>query len=746
MKSSACPSTRELEDLLEDRLPPEQVTRVDQHLRECSTCLARLDSISRERERADLPGLARVETNPSGNTPQPDPLSEETEVEMPEGTHIGPCDIVREIGRGGMGVVYEARNRGSGRRVALKVLATPSLARKNAAARFANEARAMARLRHPGIVQVFDAGLWQAGPGFPTIPYTVLELVPGPSLRTILADGPVHHRAAAGLVEAIARAVHHAHEKGVIHRDLKPANILLAKSEDGWRLTEGRPGTVPGAAAGHSALEPPPAYYPKVTDFGIAKLRDDTTGLTGSRDVLGTPEYMPPELGELGSPVAASMDVYALGVILFECLTGRVPFRGASPVQTLLMAQSREAEHPSKLQSEIPRALDAIVLKCLEKSPGRRYSSAAELADKLAAFLHGEVAPPRAGRRRAAVGLLSAAVLAGSIALGLSGRKRTPPSPVPPSPDPPPAASQIVRVKGLVPPNPRPERQTLSFRQGANEYSGCSAVELRASPLQGARERNFSNLATVAVRAASADPPAFEQQVLLHFDTVFGVQPGQIPPGSEVASARLSLWMQDAGQRLVFRRILAPWEPGKTTWDNFRLLTNRDPGVQGDDIEAAKESLTAEGVGNPNSIDVTADVRRWAMGEPNLGWAISTTAVAQIGWHAASAPDIAVRPLLTIEFTVPPPGRVTAVGDVYSTRPGTALEIPLATGILRNDWSEEGMAATVLSGPTQGKLELRADGSFRYAPNPEFVGRDSFRYRASAGSSFADATVWLFVE
>ena len=297
-----------------------------------------------------------------------------------------------------------------------------------------------------------------------------------------------------------------------------------------------------------------------------------------------------------------------------------------------------------------------------------------------------------------------------------------------------------------MPPNPRPERQTLSLRQGTNEYSGCSVVELRASPLQGARETNFSNLPAVAVRAASADPPEFEQQVLLRFDHIVGMQPGRIPLGAEVASARLSLWMQDAGQQLVFRRVLAPWEPGKTTWDNFRLLTNRDPGVQGDDIEAAKESFIVEGAGTPNSIDVTADVRRWAMGEPNLGWAISTPAVARIAWHAASAPNSAVRPLLTIEFTPPPPGRVTAVGDVYPTRTGTVLDVPSATGILSNDWSDDGMSATVLRGPTQGKLELRADGSFRYTPKPGFVGRDSFRYRATAGSSSADATVWLFVE
>jgi serine/threonine protein kinase len=395
-------------------------------LRGCAACLARLDKLSREHEKAELPGLARVEVNPSGNTPQPDALSGETEVALPEGTNVGPCDLIREIGRGGMGVVYEARNRGTGKRVAVKVLATPSLARKNAAARFANEARAMARLRHPGIVQVFDAGLWSPGPGMPALPYTVLELVPGPSLRSVLADGPLSHRVAAGLVEAIARAVQHAHENSVIHRDLKPANILLARTEGGWRLIQARSRTAPEVTP--SALDPPsPTFSPKVTDFGIAKLRDETNGLTGSRDMIGTPEYMPPELGEPDCPVAATMDVYALGVILFECLTGRVPFRGASPVQTLLMAQSREAELPSKSQSDIPRVLDAIVMKCLEKIPDNRYSSAEALADDLAAFLRGELAPPPPViRRRAAIGLLAAAALTGSLAIVLATRSNTP--------------------------------------------------------------------------------------------------------------------------------------------------------------------------------------------------------------------------------------------------------------------------------------------------------------------------------
>ncbi|HVL15422.1 MAG TPA: serine/threonine-protein kinase, partial [Gemmata sp.] len=471
MNPSACPSARELEDLLEDRLPPDLVRLVDQHLRACPTCLTLLNKLSRAREKAELPGLARVDARPGERTPNPDEPADETEVELPEGITIGPCEILREIGRGGMGVVYEAKNRGSGVRVAVKILAAPSLSRKNAAARFANEARAMARLRHPGIVRVFDAGIWQQGRGMPPVPYTILELVSGPSLRNLLADGPIPHRDAASLVEAIARAVHHAHEKGVIHRDLKPANILLA----GARGKPTRPADNPDA---DPSADPPPSPYadlkPKVTDFGIAKLRDETSGLTGSRDLLGTPEYMPPELGEPNRPVSVTMDVYALGVILFECLTGRVPFRGASAVQTLLLAQSREPEMPSKTRPEIPRALDAIVLKCLHKNPARRYATAAKLADDLGALLRGDIDPPPAHlRRRAAAGLLAVAALAGSLALVFANRASSPPD-SPPVPDPieapPPAQKPVAGVRGQIPPYPHPGRLTTEFRQSVDGY------------------------------------------------------------------------------------------------------------------------------------------------------------------------------------------------------------------------------------------------------------------------------------
>jgi hypothetical protein len=730
MNPSACPSARELEDLLEDRLPPELVLRVDQHLRSCSDCLSRLDKISRERERIELPGLSRAESRPHDRTPNPDVSENETEVELPEGITIGTCEVLREIGRGGMGVVYEAKNRGSGVRVAVKVLAAAGGVRKNAAARFATEVRAMARLRHPGIVQVFDAGLWNPGRGMPPVPYTVIELVSGPSLRTLLGKGPIPHRAAAALVEAIARAVHHAHENGVIHRDLKPANILLA-------------GAKPKGQAAPEGEDPDAAFAdlrPKVTDFGIAKLRDQTSGLTGSRDLLGTPEYMPPELGEPNHPVSVSMDVYALGVILFECLTGRVPFRGASPVQTLLLAQSREPGLPSKFQPGIPSALDAIVLKCLQKNPARRYPSAAKLADDLAAFLRGEIDPaPAVIRRRAAVGLLAAAALAGSLALVFAGRGSPPqndPQPANPAAPPP-----VTLVKGLVPPSPRLGPQSIESRQGVAGYEECEVVELHASP--GANERNAANPATVTLRGPGAD----QRQALLRFDRLFGTGSTQIPPGSVVKSATLRLWADKRGGEMVFRRVLGPWKSDNATWDNFRLLGNREPGVQGDDVEAAKAWRTARAdAETPAELDVTADVQRWARGEPNFGWAVSTTDFGGVSWHATAAEHAELRPLLAIEFTPPQPGRVTAVGNTYQTRRDQALIVRVTQGVLCNDWFDGLLSASLTSDVKHGAVQLHGDGSFQYTPNPGFVGRDSFRYRATAGNSWSEATVWLIVE
>ena len=207
-------------------------------------------------------------------------------------------------------------------------------------ARFRTEAEAIARLQHPGIVQIYEIGE-HAG-----LPFFALEFVGGGSLASKPRQGPVDELV--GLVEALARAMHYAHQRGIIHRDLKPANILLA--DDGT---------------------------PKITDFGLAKLLYRDSGQTRSGDVMGTPSYMPPEqaagqVKELGPPA----DIYALGAILYERLTGRPPFEGDTPLETIIKVVSDEPVPPSRLNPRVPRDLETICLKCLGKEPRDRYASA----------------------------------------------------------------------------------------------------------------------------------------------------------------------------------------------------------------------------------------------------------------------------------------------------------------------------------------------------------------------------------
>jgi serine/threonine-protein kinase len=220
-------------------------------------------------------------------------------------------------------------------------------------ARFLAEAEAIARLRHPNVVQVYEVGQCAGQP------YFSLEFCDGGSLAKKLAGNPLPPREAAELVATLARAVQAAHEAGVIHRDLKPANVLL--------LADGTP---------------------KVTDFGLAKQAGADMTATGA--VMGTPSYMAPEQAEGAKEVGAASDIYALGAILYECLTGRPPFKAATPLETLLLVKTAEPVAPRQLNPRVPRDLETIALKCLNKQPVRRYESAAALADDLTRFLKGE--------------------------------------------------------------------------------------------------------------------------------------------------------------------------------------------------------------------------------------------------------------------------------------------------------------------------------------------------------------------
>lgn len=279
---------------------------------------------------------------------------------------FGHFELLEELGRGGMGVVYKAWDRALQRTVALKMILRGELATPADQARFQAEARAAAHLHHPNLVTVYDAGVHDGQA------YFSMRFVEGQTLAALLDGGPLRPREGARYLAAIARAVHHAHERGILHRDLKPSNVLLDR--------EGRP---------------------HVTDFGLAKRVTGAasgSGLTLSGAVVGTPAYVAPEQisGSRGTPSPAS-DVYSLGVILYEMLTGRPPFQAATPVDTLLLVLDQDPVRPRLLNPLVDPDLELICLKCLQKEPDLRYASAAGLAADLEAYLQGEPLSVRSG-------------------------------------------------------------------------------------------------------------------------------------------------------------------------------------------------------------------------------------------------------------------------------------------------------------------------------------------------------------
>jgi serine/threonine protein kinase len=438
---AACPSEESLALMLDDRLEGPEAEAVEAHVAACRACQAALERMTAgppvedaDTYRSWSPGTEEIAAKAPARGPAAGPDGSDPSAETmdlpPSGAPAAPTArgdesfpeipgyrIERELGRGGMGIVYLARQAHAQRMVALKMVLAER-ARPEDLLRFLMEGESLARLRHPNIVQIHEVGECLGRPFFS------MEYVAGGNLADRLASAPPTPGEAASLLETIARAVHAAHQAGVIHRDLKPANILLDDKAD---------------APGESRGSGPRAAAPKVTDFGLAKHVGTNDGLTQTGQVLGTPSYMAPEQASGGAAVGVQADVYALGAILYEALAGRPPFKGASAWETMMQVVHDPVAPPSRRRAGLPRDLEVICLKCLEKDPAARYPSADAVAEDLRRFRAGEpiLARPTSPARMAwlwcrrnplpsamAAALLASA-LAGSAGVGWSWREAT---------------------------------------------------------------------------------------------------------------------------------------------------------------------------------------------------------------------------------------------------------------------------------------------------------------------------------
>jgi len=269
---------------------------------------------------------------------------------------FGDYELLGRVARGGMGVIYKARQICLNRIVAVKMMLPGLLVSEAEASRFQNEAEVIANLRHPNIVAVHEVGAHDGQR------YFSMDYVEGQSLAAVVRDHPLPARTAGRYVKVIAEAIHYAHQQGILHRDLKPSNVLLDK-----------------------------AGNPRITDFGLAKRLASDSRLTTTGTVLGTPSYMPPEQADGKSRrLGPASDVYSIGAILYELLTGRPPFQAATPLDTILLVINTEPIAPRMLNPKLSRDLETICLKCLEKDPRWRYQSAQDLADDLDRYLKRE--------------------------------------------------------------------------------------------------------------------------------------------------------------------------------------------------------------------------------------------------------------------------------------------------------------------------------------------------------------------
>lgn len=446
-----CPSDEQLAGLLQGALSTPEQDALAEHVEQCEPCrqkLARMTEISdtgtwqrvthlsacseAEREIVERLKLARRSLASLPLDPAVTPTiasahgrasnAATIDFEIPS---VPGYEIIGILGRGGMGIVFKARQLALQRMVALKMFQNWARAGEKELSRFRTEADVIARLQHPNIVQIHDVG------DVAGRPYFVLEYVAGGNLAQRLDGMPQSVRLASLFVEVLARAVQTAHASGVVHRDLKPANILLSAAREG-AVGEVVAGRGPDAPVGDSSFL---TAVPKIADFGLAKIAygelegQGHRSLTVTGDLIGTPSYMAPEQASpSGAPVGPAADVYALGAILYELLTGRPPFKGETLLDTVLQVLHSEPVSLMGLQPNVPRDLETICLKCLRKEPQHRYITASDLADDIQRFLRGT---PISARPRGAVekvwrwtrdhpvpsGLLTAGMLTPIVAL-----------------------------------------------------------------------------------------------------------------------------------------------------------------------------------------------------------------------------------------------------------------------------------------------------------------------------------------